>query len=149
MNKEVFSDNDMKHIKEVFRKESKDSLRTYAAIFIMASYVVSTRSKIDLLLRLAYIFFIFVPLLAFAFFLTNRSILLDMYKREKIVTSAIVNIVSLFGVLSDAHVQLLLPSGAIMNFSMHHDQAASLASGDDVSVAFAPRSKVLFKINKV
>ncbi len=129
-------------------KQHNQSVASVVSVFIFAgTFAVLINGRASLHFKFIFIFFFYFPMLILFYVLYQRKLIYDLVVKKKMIESATVNIISLFGEHKDAHIQVVFRNNAFRNFKVNYDIANSLYEGQQVTIEQTYKSNHLLKIH--
>lgn len=142
----LFNTDDEVVMRRLF-KQHNQSVASVVSVFIFAgTFAVLINGRASLHFKFIFIFFFYFPMLILFYVLYQRKLIYDLVVKKKMIESATINIISLFGEHKDAHIQVVFRNNAFRNFKVNYEIANSLYEGQQVIVEQTYKSNHLLKI---
>ena len=142
----LFNTDDEVVMRRLF-KQHNQSVASVVSVFIFAgTFAVLINGRASLHFKFIFIFFFYFPMLILFYVLYQRKLIYDLVVKKKMIESATINIISLFGEHKDAHIQVVFRNNAFRNFKVNYEIANSLYEGQQVTIEQTYKSNHLLKI---
>lgn len=142
----LFNTDDEVVMRRLF-KQHNQSVASVVSVFIFAgTFAVLINGRASLHFKFIFIFFFYFPMLILFYVLYQRKLIYDLVVKKKMIESATINIISLFGEHKDAHIQVVFRNNAFRNFKVNYEIANSLYEGQHVTIEQTYKSNHLLKI---